>query len=212
MKHKIISIDGNIGAGKSTFLNKLRNDFPKFIFIDEPVDIWANFVNEKGETLLEVYYKDKERWSYTFQNCVFLTRITSIIKILEEHKNDDESKVFITERFVDTDFNIFAKMLHDDGFINKIEWEIYKQWYHYLKSENSLSGIIYIYCSPENCFKRIGIRGRPGESNIDLNYLMKLHQYHDMWIDNTDIPVLRIDTNEKIPESNTDIVKFIERI
>jgi deoxyadenosine/deoxycytidine kinase len=195
MKHKIISIDGNIGAGKSTFLNQLKLEFPDFHYIDEPVDIWSTFKNEEGETLLEVYYKDKERWSYTFQNCVFLTRMINFIKLLKEHENSNESKIFITERFVDTDFNIFARMLHDDGFINKLEWEIYKKWYHYLTSEHKLSGVIYISCSAEKCYERINIRKRAGENNISLDYLKKLDDYHNTWLDNTSVSTLTINTN-----------------
>lgn len=199
MIHKIISIDGNIGAGKSTFLNHFKSDslkFPSFYFIDEPVDIWTSFKNEKGETLLEVYYRDKERWSYTFQNCVFLTRMYNIIKILEEHKNDTQPKIFITERFVDTDFNIFARMLHDEGFINNMEWKIYKEWYQYLTTEYRLSGIIYISCPPEKCYERINIRKRAGEDKISLEYLTKLDDYHNRWLDSIAIPILTIDTSK----------------
>lgn len=207
MKPIIITIDGNIGAGKSTFLNYLREKFPNFHYIDEPVDIWTNFKNESGETLLEVYYKDKKRWAFSFQNCVFLTRIISLIKHIKEWNNDSnpKSNVFVTERCVETDFNIFVKMLYDDGFINKLEWNIYKQWYHYLILDYRINGIIYIKCEPEKCKERIGKRGRTGEQIIALDYLNKLHSYHEKWINETYIPVITFETNLDVnfEENNT---------
>jgi deoxyadenosine/deoxycytidine kinase len=127
----IISIDGNIGAGKTTFLNDLKKKYPEWHFIDEPVDSWLKFKNEAGESLLEVYYKDRKRWSYTFQNCAFLTRVRGISKAIKDWKescilNPENAKhnIFITERCVDTDYNVFAKMLHEDDSLNLMEWNM----------------------------------------------------------------------------------------
>lgn len=197
----ILSIDGNIGAGKSTFLNYLKNKYPKWHFIDEPVDTWTRFVNEDNESLLEVFYKDRKRWSYTFQNCAFLTRVRSITKSINDWKlkcatnpNEAENNIFVTERSVETDYNVFAKMLHEDKSLNLMEWNMYKQWYHYLSVDTKVNGIIYITCNPEKCKDRILERSRIGEDGIPLEYLLQLHKYHDDWIDNTTIPVLKIDT------------------
>ena len=67
----IISIEGNIGSGKSKFIQlfkKYLNDettfSDKFVFLSEPVDEWINTKNENNENILEVFYKDRKRWSY----------------------------------------------------------------------------------------------------------------------------------------------------
>jgi deoxyadenosine/deoxycytidine kinase len=197
----ILSIDGNIGAGKSTFLNQLKKQFPKWHFVDEPVDTWTKFVNEDNESLLEVFYKDRKRWSYTFQNCAFLTRVRSITKAIKDWKTECQTKpdeivnnIFITERSVATDFNVFAKMLHQEGSLNKMEWDMYRQWYRYLSTDTKINGIIYITCNHELCKDRINIRSRTGEDAIPMEYLEQLHEYHEYWIENTTIPVITIDT------------------
>lgn len=204
MEPIIISIDGNIGAGKSTFLNQLKKNFPNWHFVDEPVDTWTKFVNEEGESLLEVFYKDRKRWSYTFQNCAFLTRVRSITKAIKDWKNvcktnpeEMKNNVFITERSVATDFNVFAKMLHADGSLNKMEWDMYRNWYHYLFTDCRIAGIIYVTCSVDKCVERIGIRNRQGEDGIPVEYLTQLHNAHEDWINNTDIPVIKIDTENQ---------------
>lgn len=149
---------GNIGAGKSYLLSKLRKAHPEWCFIDEPVEFWESLKNNENESLLEVFYKDQRRWSYTFQNCALLSRYHNIESAVKEHqqafhilkkqqkqqyditdissssitnnndmsnnrnnndndtnKNKIEYKIFITERCLDTDYQVFAKMLHADG-------------------------------------------------------------------------------------------------
>jgi deoxyadenosine/deoxycytidine kinase len=218
----LISIDGNIGAGKSTFLKHLKTQNPSWHFIDEPVDTWTKFKNENDESLLEVFYKDRKRWSYSFQNCALLTRVRSITKSIKEWQaecklNPEKAKhnIFITERSVETDYNVFAKMLHDDGSLDKMEWDLYRQWYRFLVQSNQieLAGIIYVNCSPKKCLERIGVRSREGESVIPIEYLSNLHNYHENWIDNTTVPVLNINTESDGYEYPMEEVgKYISRL
>ena len=49
-------------------------------------------------------------------------------------------------------------------------------------SKLPLKGIIYLKCSPELCLKRVKNRGRKGEENLDLEYLRKVHEKHEIWI------------------------------
>ena len=48
---KIISIEGNIGSGKTTLFEKLKTDIrPKCGFLREPVDIWNHIKTKKMRT------------------------------------------------------------------------------------------------------------------------------------------------------------------
>ena len=91
----ILSIEGNIGSGKSTIIeylkenNKLNKDF---IFLPEPVNEWEKLVSDDGKSLLSHFYEDSVRWGYTFQNCAILTRILETRKVLSSTKK----KVIIT--------------------------------------------------------------------------------------------------------------------
>ncbi len=205
----LISIDGNIGSGKSTTLEDMKRKFPTWHFIDEPVHIWTQFVNENNESLLEVFYKDKKRWSYTFQNVAFMTRTRAINQAIKDWKqlcktNPEERKnnVFITERCVDTDYHVFAKMLKEDKLIDKMEWDIYRQWYRYLAPDCKVSGIIYVQCNPDKCHERIKQRNRHGEETIPLDYLTQLHQYHEDWINTTSIPTIFLNTEKNLIDSH----------
>lgn len=195
--YMLISIDGGVGSGKSTLLDQLRREYPEWHFIDEPLDTWTALKNEDGESLLEVFYKDKQRWSYTFQNCAVLSRYLNIRRAIDEWQREcarDPSairrNVFVTERCLETDFNVFAQMLRDDGCLDGIEWDLYKQWYRMLYDSVRVHGVVYVNTSPDVCGERIGRRGRKGEEEIPLDYLKALDKYHRRWIDNTALPVM----------------------
>lgn len=210
----LISIEGNIGAGKSTLLDSLRLSNPEWIFIDEPVGVWSAFQNEAGENMLEVFYKDRKRWSYTFQNCALLTRFQNIESAIAEHfhkagsnteetysyvgegNKSSERPVFVTERCLDTDYQVFTKMLRAEGSIDKLEFDLYECWFSQLKSSSTqLSAIVHVDTSPEVCADRIVKRGRDGEEFIPIEYLQALDKYQRDWVTRGEVPFVQTGTS-----------------
>jgi deoxyadenosine/deoxycytidine kinase len=227
----LISLDGGISSGKSTLLQHLRAlnisdstyDFTKLHFIDEPLDTWTSLKNESGDNLLEVFYRDNKRWSYTFQNCAVLSRFLNIRKAIEAWYrevavNPDavRNNIFITERCLETDYNVFAQMLREDGCIDGIEWELYKKWYVLLQDTVRVSAIVYVNTPADVCAERIIKRGRQGEESIPMEYLTRLHHFHQKWIDRITVPVLQY-KNYKTQESKkvsavSDVLDFVRDI
>ena len=208
MSHIIISLDGNIGAGKSTLLQEIRNKLHDVHIVDEPVSQWSALKNAKGKSLLELFYEDKNRWSYTFQNCALLTRLKNIQKAVENIDTTISSpQVIITERSVLTDKHVFAEMLYDAGNIDPLEWELYESWFNVFGKKYPVRAIIYVSTSSGTSKERINTRNRSGEESIDLEYLDALDKQHKKWIKNTNIPVLTLSTEADIP-----VEENIERI
>jgi deoxyadenosine/deoxycytidine kinase len=210
----IISLDGNIGAGKSTLLGEIRKRLHDVHLVDEPVGQWTALKNAEGKSLLELFYEDKKRWSYTFQNCAILTRLKNIQEAVD---NLDTTlklpQVIITERSVLTDKHVFAEMLRDSGDIDPLEWELYESWFNIFGKRHPIRGIIYLSTSSVTSKERINIRNRHGEDKIDLDYLDALDAQHKKWIDNTNIPVLTLSTEPGVSlDRNIDEIKeFIEK-
>ena len=196
----LVSIEGNIGAGKSTLLEKLRDENPTWVFINEPVGVWSAFRNDANENMLEVFYKDRRRWSYTFQNCALLTRFQNIeTAIVEERRtvDADSRQVFVTERCLDTDYQVFTKMLRAEGSIDKLEYDLYECWFSLLKNTSTqLSAIVHVDTSPEVCAGRIRTRGREGEEGISIEYLKTLHSYQSDWVLRGDVPYIQTSTDD----------------
>ena len=65
---RIITLEGNIGAGKSTFLDKLKTKYASrndVLFLQEPVDTWSQ-IQQNGKTLLELFYENQKKYSFQF--------------------------------------------------------------------------------------------------------------------------------------------------
>ncbi len=217
----IISIEGDIGSGKTTLLRSLREKFPGLNFIDEPLDTWTSLKNEAGENLLQVFYKDIPRWAYTFQNCAILSRAQNIRRAVEEWTQrcaadpaEVENNIFITERCLETDKNVFAQMLRDDGKLDGIEWDLYNRWYAMLDGVATINGLVYVNTGPEICLERIKHRARNGEQEIPVDYLYNLDKYHKSWISSTPLKVMQF--NNSVPEdhmhSADDVMEFIKSL
>ena len=180
----IISIEGNIGAGKSTILEELnaRMGESSYIkFVKEPVDIWETVRDEDGKTILEKFYEDPKKYAFQFQVMALTTRLALIRNAV---RTNPDCKVIICERSVDADKQIFAKMLHADGVISYIDYKIYCL----LATEHSqdfiVDGYVYINADADVCHRRVTKRSRTGESQIELEYLQKCKKYHDDWLEN----------------------------
>ena len=176
----IFSIDGNIGSGKSTLYKDLQEfykDNNDIGFCPEPVDNWCSIVDKHGVPILTNLYKDTKQYAFRFQMMAYISRLHLLKSIIKSNKY----KVIICERSVQTDRNVFAKMLYDDNMIEHDEYQIYTMWFNEFLDELKIEGIIYVNASPEVCFDRVKIRGRDGE-NIPLEYLQKCHDYHESWL------------------------------
>jgi deoxyadenosine/deoxycytidine kinase len=206
----IISIEGNIGSGKSTFLSYIRENCSKeIIFVKEPVDQWEQIRDsETNETMLQKFYKNQKMYSFSFQMMAFISRFS----ILRETVRQNPFAIIITERCLYTDKYVFAKMLFEMKNIEDVNYQIYNQWFEEFASEFPINKIIYIKANPEICFERIKKRNRIGESEIPLDYLVNCHKYHEDMIEilSSTTDIIYIDGNEDIYENPTMIQQWMK--
>jgi len=207
-KITIISVDGNIGSGKSTLVKYLKSKFKKYHFIDEPVDQWVLIVDNKNENILNKFYDNQSRYSYLFQNFAFITRANILMnKIKYLKKKLFCKKIIITERSVETDRNIFAKMLHDSNKLTDLEYKIYNFWYNNLFPEIKIKNIIYLRTDPEIALARIKKRNRQEEENITLSYIKDVHNYHEKWLKNNTYNICTLDGNIENYKAHADKIE-----
>lgn len=207
---QIISLEGNIGSGKSTLLELLKNFFSyntNFIFLQEPIDEWKTITDKNNITILEKFYQNQEKYSFSFQMMAYISRLSLLKKTIEENQN----AIIFTERCLDTDRYVFAKMLYDSGKMEDVEYSIYLRWFDYfLVNTKNTQKIIYLKTDPEVCFLRINKRSRDGENNISLDYLKRCHEYHENMIENSKFEKLIINSNMNLDSFTID--KWISNI
>lgn len=201
----ILSIDGNIGSGKSTLYNNLQkhySDNDTICFVPEPVDEWKNIVDSNNVPILTNLYKDTNKYAFRFQMMAYISRL----HLLRQKVKENKYKIIISERSVETDKNVFAKMLYDDGLIEHDEYQIYNKWFDEFIDDNKLTGIIYVKADPSVCNDRVKIRAREGEDSIPLDYLQKCHQYHEDWLSTIENKLV-IEANDHISNEETDTIR-----
>ena len=182
----IISVEGNIGSGKSTLIKYMKeqltelNNIP-IIYLPEPVHIWESIKSVDGKNMIQKFYEDQEKYSFSFQMMAYISRL----KIFKDAMKKNPETIIITERCLLTDYNIFAKMLYESGKMLKEEYYIYKQWFDYFNDIN-INHIVYIKTDPVVSYERCMKRNRSGEKNISLEYLQECNQMHEEWINTVD--------------------------
>ena len=154
------SIDGSIGAGKTTVIEKLRNRLGAKV-VEEPLDEWKPW--------LDRYYNNKERWGFSFQMKVVLDQSKTLSRL-------KDNEFIIMERSPHTVYHVFANMLKDDNIIEPIEYDLIRDFIDY---NTKPVKTIYLRCPPEICLERIKKRGRPNEQSINIEYLCKLHEKYE---------------------------------
>lgn len=179
----IISIQGNISSGKTTFIKHLKEYYRNnadVLFVDEPVDTWVSIKDVEGENILSKFYKDKKRYAFSFQMVAYITRLSLLKKAVASGY-----KYIITERDLLCDREVFAKMLYDGGYIEDIEYTIYKQWFDEFNIITDKH--IYIKASPETSYNRLFKRARPEEvGQVSLEYLHECAKYHEEFMKGRD--------------------------
>ncbi|NXD85367.1 DCK kinase, partial [Halcyon senegalensis] len=220
---KKVAVEGNIAAGKSTFMKILKRASEEWEVVPEPLARWCNVQHsseEDGEELTEsqksggnvlrMMYEKPERWAFTFQTYACLSRIRAQLGALGDRLREAESPALFFERSVYSDRYIFAASLYEADCMNETEWTIYQDWHDWMNTQYgqslALDGIVYLRATPEKCLNRIHLRGRDEEQEIPIEYLEKLHDKHEGWLQHRtlrtgfecleDIPILTLDVNE----------------
>jgi deoxyadenosine/deoxycytidine kinase len=197
----IISVEGNIGIGKSTLLDNIEtytnnnlND-NSIIILREPVDEWLKIKDSNEKTILSHFYEDPDRYRCSFQLIVLKTMNELLSETI---KNNPNCKLIICERSVLSCYNVFAKMM-----LNEIELKIFESFY----SQYNLfipHKIVYLETTAITCSQRIEKRNRECEQNIELDYLIKCEKYHQDWLntllqeENVKIKIMKININSNI--------------
>ncbi len=198
-KPKHIAIAGNIGAGKTT-LTELLSKHYKWIPQFEDVD---------HNPYLNDFYEDMPRWSFNLQIYFLNSRLTHLLDI---HRG---TETVIQDRTIFEDANIFAPNLHEMGLMSKRDFDNYFKFFQTLKTMvRPPDMLIYLKGSVPTLVGQIQKRGREYEENIRLDYLKRLNDYYNKWIDSYRegaLLIIDIDKN-KFAENEEHMGEIIRKV
>ncbi|HEX3081558.1 MAG TPA: deoxynucleoside kinase [Puia sp.] len=198
-KPKHIAVAGNIGAGKTT-LTELLSKHYKWIPQFEDVD---------HNPYLNDFYDDMPRWSFNLQVYFLNNRLNQLLEIYSG------TETVIQDRTIYEDAHIFAPNLHDMGLMSKRDYNNYFQFFQTLKRMVQPPDLmIYLQASVPTLVGQIQKRGREYEENIRLDYLKRLNDLYNKWIDGYkegNLLVIDVDKN-KFPDNEEHLGEIITRI
>ena len=172
-----IAIEGNIGSGKSSLLDSLKDHI---ITIKEPIDKWGPY--------LEKFYKDPKLNGFMLQCRIML----SFLEIENEMNCSKGIDLVITERSVYSAHNIFNKLSKNEGNVSDLEYALLDEMNVETKTPDFY---IYLRCTPDKCKERLLKRNEPND--ISMEYLQKVHQMHeDVFFENNKDKTFVVDANE----------------
>lgn len=198
-KPKHIAVAGNIGAGKTTLTELLSKHYrwiPQFEDVDH-------------NPYLNDFYDDMPRWSFNLQIFFLNNRLKHLLEIQRG------TETVIQDRTIYEDANIFAPNLHDMGLMGKRDFDNYYKLFETLKTMVQPPDLlIYLKASVPTLVAQIQKRGREYEENIRLDYLKKLNDYYNHFIESyREGPLLIIDAdNNKFAENEEHLGQVISRI
>ncbi|HIF9256522.1 TPA: deoxynucleoside kinase [Photobacterium damselae] len=182
---KLIAIEANIAAGKSTFAPKLAEAMG-YEYILEDVD-----TNEEFKRLLKEYTEDPTK-RINFQRWITKHRAELCNKL-------DPAGKYIIERSLYSDLifslaNIFS-VPRPDGEDMKYYYDIHEALHDYPR----VDAVLYLKTDPKVVFNRLLKRGRTEENGTPLKYLQLIHNCHEVFLpevcERFDTPLITVDWN-----------------
>lgn len=166
-----IAIAGNIGAGKTTLTELIAKHYN-----------WkAEYEDVIENPYLEDFYDDMKRWSFNLQIYFLNSRFRQILQIRESNID------IIQDRTIYEDAFIFAPNLHAMGLMSNRDFKNYSSLFNLMESvTESPDLLIYLRSSVPNLVKQIQKRGREYENSISIDYLNKLNERYEAWIETYD--------------------------
>ena len=183
--YNYIAFEGNIGAGKTTLVHKIAEDFNAKTVLERFAD----------NPFLPKFYKDQNRYAFPLEMSFLADRYQQL--------SDDLAQFDLFKDFIVADYHIFKSLIFAKITLQEDEYRLYRNLFDIIYKEMPKPDLyIYLYQNTGRLLENIKKRGRSYEQNIEGDYLDKINNGYLEYIKSqTDLNVLIIDV------SNRDFVK-----
>ncbi|MDR0419637.1 MAG: deoxynucleoside kinase [Prevotellaceae bacterium] len=193
-----IAVAGNIGSGKTTLVGLLTKHYG-----------WEARYDVDDNPYLYDFYLDMQRWSFHLQMFFLDKRFRQIVEIQKS------KSTVIQDRTIFEDAYIFAVTLQEMNLMSARDYSTYLSLFELMNSLIAPPGLlIYLRASVPTLVKQIQKRGREYEKGIRLDYLKKLNEKYEKWIESYNHPKLIVDIDQinflENPQDISTVINMIE--
>jgi deoxyguanosine kinase len=179
MKYTFISIEGNIGAGKTTLANLLAERLNARLILEEFAD----------NPFLAKFYDNPAQYAFSVELFFMAERYKQQKDLVSQQ---DMFKTLTISDYLFTKCLLFAKVnLPDDEF--RLYQRLFDTMHHQMIQPELL---IYLHAPVSKLQENIKKRNRPYEQNIQNDYLYKIQQTYTHYIKQHNVKTLIVDTSD----------------
>ncbi|UFH36694.1 2-amino-4-hydroxy-6-hydroxymethyldihydropteridine diphosphokinase [Flavobacterium acetivorans] len=176
-----VAFEGNIGAGKTTLVSKIADDFNAKTVLERFAD----------NPFLPKFYKDQNRYAFPLEMSFLADRYQQL--------SDDLAQFDLFKDFLVADYHIFKSLIFAKITLADDEYRLYRNLFDIIYREMPKPDLyVYLYQNSERLLQNIKKRGRSYEQEIPAEYLDKINNgYLDYIKSQTDLNVLIIDVSDR---------------
>lgn len=158
-KCNYIAVEGNIGAGKTSFSTMVSEDFNAKLILER----------FKDNPFLPKFYENKERYAFPLEMSFLADRYQQL--------SDDLAQYDLFTDFVISDYDVFKSLIFAKITLHEDEYGLYHKLFHLMYKELVKPDLyVYLYQNTERLLENIKKRGRDYEQNIQPEYLVDINK------------------------------------
>lgn len=163
--YKYIVIEGNIGAGKTTFAKMLAEKHNARLLLETFAD----------NPFLPKFYEEPEKYAFTLEMAFMADRYGQLQKGVQDQD--------LFTDFMISDYYFMKSLIFAKQTLSDTEYQLYRQFFHIIYSSLPKPDLyVYLHADTERLLRNIKKRGREYEQNISADYLSKIQQgYFDFF-------------------------------
>ncbi|MFS4456485.1 2-amino-4-hydroxy-6-hydroxymethyldihydropteridine diphosphokinase [Maribacter sp. 2304DJ31-5] len=156
---EFITIEGNIGAGKTTLATKIAEDLNAKLILERFAE----------NPFLPSFYKDRSRFAFPLEMSFLADRYQQFM--------DDTSQFDLFKGFMISDYDIFKSLIFAKVTLQKQEFELYRKVFGFMYKEIKKPKIyVYLHQTSARLLENIKKRGRDYEQDIAVDYLENINR------------------------------------
>lgn len=199
MRYNYISIEGTMGAGKTTLSSRIASDLNGKLILEE-------YEPDKNPFLAK-FYKEPDKYAFQVEMTFLALRYQQL--------KDKLQSLDLFHDFIVSDYYVAKSLIFSRETLQPDEYGLFARFFNIIFSDIPKPELmVYLYLDVEHLQHNIHKRGREYEQNINDSYLEHLQQnYFDFIKQQTDMRILILDTNNiDFVANENDYKKIIEAI